>query len=128
MPVRPSTGPVLRGWTGTTVGSPPVEHNVTPARALGERLARTPGLTLVAPVRLNVVCFTLAERATRERVQAPARAIAASGEAFVTPTVLDGTHALRAAFSNWRTTMADTERVLDTVVAATKTVTATAGP
>ncbi|MFF9777403.1 pyridoxal phosphate-dependent decarboxylase family protein [Streptomyces sp. NPDC013978] len=101
-----------------------VERNVTLARALGERLAQTPGLTLVAPVRLNVVCFTLAERPTLERVQALAHAIAASGETFVTPTVLHGTHALRAAFSNWRTTTADTERAFDAVLAATRTVNA----
>ncbi|WNZ06890.1 pyridoxal-dependent decarboxylase [Streptomyces sp. 11x1] len=105
-----------------------VERNVELARALGERLAQVPGLTLVAPVRLNVVCFTLAERPTRERVQALAHAIAVSGEAFVTPTVLGGTHALRAAFSNWRTTAADTERVLAAVVAATETVDAATGP
>ncbi|MEE1759948.1 MULTISPECIES: pyridoxal phosphate-dependent decarboxylase family protein [unclassified Streptomyces] len=101
-----------------------VERNVALARALGERLAQAPGLSLVAPVRLNVVCFTLAERPTRERVQALAHAIAASGETFVTPTVLAGTHALRAAFSNWRTTTTDTERVLDAILAATRTVNA----
>ncbi|WP_326574091.1 pyridoxal-dependent decarboxylase [Streptomyces sp. NBC_00481] len=105
-----------------------VERNIALARSLGERLAKAPELTLSAPVRLNVVCFTLAERPTRERVHALADAIAASGEAFVTPTVFGGTHALRAAFSNWRTTEEDTERVLEAVLAATAATAAVAGP
>jgi glutamate/tyrosine decarboxylase-like PLP-dependent enzyme len=102
-----------------------VERNVALARRLGERIAEEPGLRLLAPVRLNVVCFTLAEdedegagagadaNAGKERVQEFARAIAASGEAFVTPTFYAGRHALRAAFSNWRTSEADTDRVFD---------------
>ncbi|WP_435859507.1 hypothetical protein [Streptomyces neyagawaensis] len=82
---------------------------------LGERLSHVPELVLTTPVRLNVVCFTLAERPTWERVHALADAIAAGGETFVTPTVLHGTHALRAAFSNWRTTETDVERVVEAV-------------
>lgn len=89
-----------------------VERNVALAHRLGEGIAALPGLRLSAPVRLNVVCFTLAENPTRERVAAVAEAVADTGEAFLTPTVHDGTPALRAAFSNWRTSEADTDRVL----------------
>ncbi|MEV4147795.1 hypothetical protein AB0J40_29295 [Amycolatopsis sp. NPDC049691] len=39
------------------------------------------------------------------------RAIAEDGTTFLTPTVYDGRPALRAAFSNWRTTAADVDRV-----------------
>ncbi|MEU1042480.1 pyridoxal-dependent decarboxylase [Streptomyces sp. NPDC005907] len=99
-----------------------VERNVALARRLGERIAATPGLRLLAPVRLNVVCFTPAGDATRERVHALAAAVAASGEAFLTPTVYDGTHALRAAFSNWRTSEADTDLVHDALVRALATL------
>ncbi|MER5386281.1 pyridoxal-dependent decarboxylase [Streptomyces sp. NPDC002688] len=90
-----------------------VERNVALARRLGERIARVPALRLLAPVRLNVVCFTLADDPTEQRVHALADAVAASGEAFLTPTFYDGTHGLRAAFSNWRTSEADTDRVFD---------------
>jgi hypothetical protein len=69
-------------------------------------------------VRLNVVCFTLADDPTQERVGALAEAVAASGEAFLTPTVYGGVPALRAAFSNWRTSQADGERVLKALTAA----------
>jgi glutamate/tyrosine decarboxylase-like PLP-dependent enzyme len=89
-----------------------VERNVALAHRLGEGIAALPGLRLSAPVRLNVVCFTLADNPTQARVAAVAEAVAATGEAFLTPTVYDGTPALRAAFSNWRTSEADTDRVL----------------
>ncbi|MGW7540208.1 pyridoxal phosphate-dependent decarboxylase family protein [Streptomyces sp. NPDC054770] len=95
-----------------------VERNVTEARRLGSGIGELPALRLLAPVRLNVVCFTLAEQPTQERVAALARAVAASGEAFLTPTVYGGVPALRAAFSNWRTTEDDTRRVLAVLAAA----------
>ncbi|MFI6490192.1 pyridoxal phosphate-dependent decarboxylase family protein [Streptomyces sp. NPDC050564] len=91
-----------------------VERNVALAGRLGERISKeVPRLRLLAPVRLNVVCFTLADGPGEERVHALAHAVAASGETFVTPTFYAGTHALRAAFSNWRTSEADTDRVFE---------------
>ncbi|GAB2605095.1 pyridoxal-dependent decarboxylase [Streptomyces capparidis] len=95
-----------------------VERNAALAHRLGEYVTRTPGLRLTAPVRLNVVCLTLAGNPTQERVGALARAVAATGETFLTPTVHDGTPALRAAFSNWRTSEADVERVADALASA----------
>ncbi|GGJ44378.1 pyridoxal phosphate-dependent decarboxylase family protein [Streptomyces brasiliensis] len=97
-----------------------VERCIALARRLGEGISAVPGLRLLAPVRLNVVCFTLADGPTPERLGALARAVADSGEAFLTPTVLHGTPALRAAFSNWRTTEADTDRVRDALARATR--------
>ena len=38
-------------------------------------------------------------------------ALSHGGEAFLTPTVYQGVPAIRAAFSNWRTTAADTDRI-----------------
>jgi glutamate/tyrosine decarboxylase-like PLP-dependent enzyme len=95
-----------------------VERNVALARRLGERVAGTAGLRLLAPVRLNVVCFTLTGDPNRERVAALERAVAATGEAFLTPTVYDGVWALRAAFSNWRTQEGDVDRVAAALAAA----------
>ncbi|MFJ5551745.1 pyridoxal phosphate-dependent decarboxylase family protein [Streptomyces sp. NPDC093225] len=96
-----------------------VERNIAGARALGEELAAGGAFRLLAPVRLNVVCFTLAEDPTPERLTALREA--AAPHAFVTPTVYDGTAALRAAFSNWRTTDDDvrlTARALHDAAAA----------
>lgn len=83
---------------------------------LGHR--RPPGPAAAGPVRLNVVCFTLAENPTQARGDALARALAASGGTFLTPTVYGGVPALRAAFGNWRTTEDDTRRVLAAGTAA----------
>ncbi|WP_107654571.1 pyridoxal phosphate-dependent decarboxylase family protein [Nocardia suismassiliense] len=95
-----------------------VRRNISCANNLAEQLTATGLLRLTAPVRLNVVCFTLADRATAERVDALAEAIAESGETFVTPTVYEGQPALRAAFSNWRTTDADVDRAAKAITAA----------
>ncbi|BCJ40965.1 aspartate aminotransferase family protein [Actinoplanes ianthinogenes] len=83
-----------------------VERNIAAARRFGDRLATLPGARLLAPVRLNVVCFTV------DDVPATLAAVARSGEAFLTPTVYQGVPALRAAFSNWRTTEDDADRVI----------------
>ncbi|MER7988755.1 pyridoxal-dependent decarboxylase [Streptomyces noursei] len=86
-----------------------VERCADGARALGEAITALDGLRLLAPVRLNVVCFTLADSPTADRLAALADALA--GEVFLTPTVYAGLPALRAAFSNWRTTAEDVRRI-----------------
>lgn len=86
-----------------------IERSIACACSLGDAVAGIPGLRLLAPVRLNVVCFTLAVGPTSERLAALAEHVA--DEVFLTPTILDGVPALRAAFSNWRTTNADTDRI-----------------
>jgi glutamate/tyrosine decarboxylase-like PLP-dependent enzyme len=83
-----------------------VERNIASARRLGERLPTIPGVRLLAPVRLNVVCF-----AVPGDVADAVRAIAETGEVFATPTVYDNTPALRLAFSNWRTSETDEDRI-----------------
>jgi hypothetical protein len=55
---------------------------------------------------------------TTERIAALVDKIAASGETFVTPTVLDGVPGVRAAFGNWRTTAADVQRAAKAIEAA----------
>ena len=88
-----------------------VERTAALAQSLGAWVADEPGLRLLAPVRLNVVCATIEDNPTRERVDALIRAVADSGEAVVTPTVYDGTPGFRVAFSNWRTTQSDVDRL-----------------
>ncbi|GAB3590414.1 pyridoxal phosphate-dependent decarboxylase family protein [Hymenobacter daeguensis] len=86
-----------------------VERNCRLARQLSQYLADSPQFALLAPTRLNVVCFTLrgpgAEDPTAlARLQ---RWLRDDGRAFFTPTVLHGRPGLRAAFANWRTEDAD---------------------
>lgn len=92
------------------------ERCIACARVLGDAVENTPGLRLLAPVRLNVVCFTFVDNPTAERLAALAKRL--SDVAFLTPTVLDGVPALRAAFSNWQTTEADARRVAAALQAA----------
>jgi glutamate/tyrosine decarboxylase-like PLP-dependent enzyme len=95
-----------------------VGRNVRLAGRLGERLAGHPRFRLLAPTRLNVVCFTLAGEATEARVQTYVLAVRDRGELFISPTVYAGTWGLRAAFSNWRTHEEDVERAFASLVAA----------
>jgi glutamate/tyrosine decarboxylase-like PLP-dependent enzyme len=84
-----------------------VERNIACAQEMGARLATSPRWQLLAPVRLNVVCFA----PTTGQVAPLLDDLTRSGEAFLTPTVYQGVPAIRAAFSNWRTTSADVDRV-----------------
>ena len=91
-----------------------VERNIAAARRLGDRLSRSPDARLTAPVRLNVVCFVPTRRSVPEVVDEVAR----TGTTFVTPTVMAGVPAVRAAFTNWRTDTEDVDAIGDALEAA----------
>ncbi|RQS13904.1 aspartate aminotransferase family protein [Burkholderia sp. Bp9002] len=95
-----------------------VRRNIALAHRLGQRIAGQPGLALLAPTRMNVVCFTLADRPDEARVNAYMRAVRDLGDVFVTTTVHDGTWGLRAAFCNWRTDERDVDRIFESLVRA----------
>lgn len=95
-----------------------VQRNIRLAQRLGQCIETIPQLHCIAPVRLNVVCFSLRDDPSEARVQRFVQAVRDSGEVFVTPTVLDGQWAVRAAFSNWRTSEADVERAAAALAAA----------
>jgi glutamate/tyrosine decarboxylase-like PLP-dependent enzyme len=86
-----------------------VERCADLAGALGELIAGSQFLRLLAPVRLNVVCFTLAGEVTASRIDRLLAAVHAEGAAFFTSTNLGGVPGVRAAFSSWRTTQSDME-------------------
>ena len=88
-----------------------VERNIACAQDMGARLAGSPQWRLLAPVRLNIVCFTVSGSPTTERIATILDELTRSGEAFLSPTVYQGVPAIRAAFSNWRTTTADVDRI-----------------
>jgi len=87
-----------------------VERDCALAQQLGERIAASPRFRLLAPVRMNVVCFTLAGEATPEAVRRFLDRLHTTGVVFMTPTVYGGAPAIRAAFCNWRTQAEDVER------------------
>ena len=96
-----------------------VERDCLLARTLGERIQKSELFDLLAPVRLNIVCFAPRNRALCAQFIA---AVRDSGATFVTPTVLHGIPAIRAAFSNWRTTDQDLEVIWAALVNAAETI------
>jgi glutamate/tyrosine decarboxylase-like PLP-dependent enzyme len=83
-----------------------VERNCAIAQSLGNQIDESPDFRLLAPVRLNVVCFTLAAP-TPEAIKQFLTILNRQGKIFLTPTVYQGIPAIRAAFSNWRTEAED---------------------
>lgn len=98
-----------------------VERNCTLAKKLGDWIYASEAYTLLAPVRMNVVCFTLQQEGiTPEAIKDLLDRIRDDGRAYFTPTLYKGTPAIRAALSNWRTTEEDihiTIQVLKEVLA-----------
>lgn len=94
-----------------------VSRNCAFARALGDWIVQSPDFELFAPVRLNVVCFGLAAKHMVGKDPLTAHRqildrLRDGGEVFLTPTTLFGRSGMRAAVSNWRTTIeADLPRV-----------------
>ncbi|MFZ6000534.1 MAG: pyridoxal phosphate-dependent decarboxylase family protein, partial [Bacteroidota bacterium] len=84
-----------------------VERDCRLAKKLGDWIAQSEKFKLLAPVRMNVVCFTLEGEPSMERVKAYLDKIRDDGRAFFTPTNYKGTPGIRAAFSNWLTTDED---------------------
>ncbi|MEI2579825.1 pyridoxal phosphate-dependent decarboxylase family protein [Scytonema sp. PRP1] len=89
-----------------------VERNCELAQIMGQRINNSSHFRLLAPVSLNVVCFTLSEQKynlSLDNIQKFLAKLTDKGEVFLTPTVYNGTPAMRAAIANWRTQEADIE-------------------
>lgn len=85
-----------------------VERSISNARLLGSLLENSENFQLLAPVRLNCVCFTLKNQ-PQEKVNDFLKTLVAGGIVYMTPTVYLGQAAIRAALVNWQTTETDVE-------------------
>eukprot|EP01133_Synstelium_polycarpum_P011883 gene11883-13848_t len=85
-----------------------VENNLEHARLFAHLLEQTSPFVLAAPVRLNIVCFTVKDQAEPKAfLDQVWLKLNQSGKLFLSPTVYNGQPCLRAAFVNWRTTEQD---------------------
>jgi glutamate/tyrosine decarboxylase-like PLP-dependent enzyme len=94
-----------------------VTRNVKLASDLGALIENSGDFKLLAPVRMNVVCFTL-KTPDQTEITALLERIRDEGKAFLTPTNYKGIPAIRAAFSNWRTVRADLELIWQSLTKA----------
>ena len=83
-----------------------VKRCTAAARSLGDFVAETDGFELLAPVRLNVVSFTLTD-GDADTVARFLQTLNDNGRYFLSPTVLHGRPGMRAAFVNWQVSKRD---------------------
>jgi glutamate/tyrosine decarboxylase-like PLP-dependent enzyme len=96
-----------------------VENNIALANRFAELLEQKTIFKLTAPVRLNVVCFSIDDEANRsDKIAEVLEKLKRSGKLFITPTVYKGVPCLRAAFVNWRTTEEDVLIAIDELIKA----------
>ncbi len=92
-----------------------VENSIMLAQLLGEKIETSEKFELLAPVRLNNVCFTLRGQQNQEKVSSFLTKLNDTGKVFMTPTVYNNKKGIRAAFVNWRTTVKDIELIMETM-------------
>ncbi|UXP33348.1 pyridoxal-dependent decarboxylase [Reichenbachiella agarivorans] len=92
-----------------------VENSVTMAQLLGQMISESEKLELLAPVRLNNVCFSLSGDENQEKVAGFLTKLNQTGKVFMTPTQFQGKKGIRASFVNWRTTKEDVELVMSEI-------------
>jgi glutamate/tyrosine decarboxylase-like PLP-dependent enzyme len=90
-----------------------VERNCAMAKKLGAWIEQSPKFDLLAPVRMNVVCFTLNGNRSATEVNNFLDKVRIDGRAYFTQTTYGGRPAMRAAVSNWLTTEGDVDLTIE---------------
>ncbi|WP_348799793.1 pyridoxal phosphate-dependent decarboxylase family protein [Flavobacterium adhaerens] len=90
-----------------------VENNIERAFQFGTELVQTGNFELLAPTRLNNVCFTLKGDHNQDKVASFLTKLNDTGKVFMTLTVYEGKKGIRASFVNWRTSTADVKLAVD---------------
>lgn len=90
-----------------------VENNIALAKQFGEFVENSKDFKLLAPVRLNTVCFTLRDKKKQEEVGRFLELLNDTGKVFMTPTFYNEHKGIRAAFVNWQTNENDIRLVFD---------------
>lgn len=90
-----------------------VENSTALALHFGNALIEEGNFELLAPIRLNNVCFTLKGNHNQENVNRYLSILNDKGKVFMTPTVYENRKGIRASFVNWRTTEADIKIIIE---------------
>ena len=89
-----------------------VERNCRLAKYLGTKIEQSKFLTLLTPVHFNVVCFTLKKGVvTQAIIKSILQELMNEGTTFMTSTIYQNQHGIRAALCNWRTQREDIDSV-----------------
>ncbi|PIB36959.1 amino acid decarboxylase [Reichenbachiella sp. 5M10] len=99
-----------------------IENSVDRAKQLSHNIEESSDFVLLAPTRLNNVCFTLTGDENQHKVSRFLAAINETGKVFMTPTVYQGKQGIRASFVNWRTTDADVTLVFEIMTTTVQTI------
>lgn len=90
-----------------------IEKSTSLALHFGNALIEDGGFELLAPIRLNNVCFTLKGEENQDKVSDFLTKLNDTGTVFMTPTVYQNKKGIRASFVNWRTAEEDIKIVLE---------------
>ena len=106
---------------GTAAFGAIIDRNIAQARHLAARIEAAPGLVLMAPVAIDIVCFRLDpggldEAGLRALNTEIMLRIQESGVAVFSDTTIRGRHALRVAICNHRTREEDLDLLLAEVL------------
>lgn len=92
-----------------------IENNVSLAKNFGRLIEDSYDFKLLAPVRLNTVCFTLKDDERQDEVGRFLEMLNDTGKVFMTPTFYNRHKGIRAAFVNWKTNETDVQLIFDTM-------------
>ncbi|UUF16058.1 MULTISPECIES: pyridoxal phosphate-dependent decarboxylase family protein [Flavobacterium] len=90
-----------------------IEKSISLALHFGNALIEDGSFELLAPIRLNNVCFTLKGDENQDKVGEFLAKLNDTGTVFMTPTFYQNRKGIRASFVNWRTTEKDIKIVLE---------------
>jgi len=90
-----------------------VENNIKRSQQFGQLIKNSNDFKLLAPVRLNTVCFTLKDEGKQDAVGKFLEMLNGTGKVFMTPAFYNGYKGIRAAFVNWRTGDKDIQIIFD---------------
>ncbi|GAA6770171.1 hypothetical protein AAGS39_09120 [Flavobacterium sp. CGRL2] len=93
-----------------------VEKSTLLALHFGNAIIEIDDFELMAPIRLNNVCFTLKGDENQDKVGEFLTRLNDTGTVFMTPTVYENRNGIRASFVNWRTTENDIKIVMKEMV------------